>query len=182
MIKLVTDSMIPKIDISTHMLHFVQYYDSPLGRILLVSDDIGLIGVSFDVSKHYRDILPREYIEQDTPSLAETKRWLDEYFMGREPNFMPRLHIIGSVFRLSVWQILLQIPYGQKMTYGDIARLLAAMRGIDKMSAQAVGNAIGHNRISIIIPCHRVVGVRGDMIGYDAGVYIKEQLLKLEHT
>ena len=102
--------------------------------------------------------------------------------MGREPNFMPRLHIIGSVFRLSVWQILLQIPYGQKMTYGDIARLLAAMRGIDKMSAQAVGNAIGHNRISIIIPCHRVVGVHGDMIGYDAGVYIKEQLLKLEHA
>lgn len=174
--------MTPIIDISTHMSQFVQYYDSPLGRILLVSDDIGLNGVSFDGSKHYRDILPCEYIEQDTPSLAETKRWLDEYFMGREPNFMPRLHIIGSVFRLSVWQILLQIPYCQKMTYGDIARLLAAMRGIDKMSAQAVGNAIGHNRISIIIPCHRVVGVHGDMIGYDAGFYIKEQLLKLEHA
>ena len=118
----------------------------------------------------------------ETPTLAETKRWLDIYFTGREPGFLPPLHPIGSAFRQSVWELLLRIPYGQTTTYGEIARQLAAKWGLARISAQAVGGAVGHNEISILIPCHRVVGMSGSLTGYAGGISKKAKLLELERA
>ena len=161
---------------------FLQHYNSPLGGILLAADEIGLTGLWFDGQKYFARDLPAEHVEQNTPVLSEVKRWLDIYFTGREPDFTPPLHPIGSVFRQAVWEILLQIPYGQTTTYGEIARQLAAKLGLPRMSAQAVGGAVGHNEISIIIPCHRVVGTNGSLTGYAGGIDKKVKLLELEHT
>ena len=161
---------------------FLQHYNSPLGGILLAADEIGLTGLWFDGQKYFARDLPAEHVEQNTPVLSEAKRWLDIYFTGREPDFTPPLHPIGSVFRQAVWEILLQIPYGQTTTYGEIARQLAAKLGLPRMSAQAVGGAVGHNEISIIIPCHRVVGTNGSLTGYAGGIDKKRKLLELEHT
>lgn len=161
---------------------FLQHYNSPLGGILLAADEIGLTGLWFDGQKYFARDLPAEHVEQNTPVLSEAKRWLDIYFTGREPDFTPPLHPIGSVFRQSVWEILLQIPYGQTTTYGEIARQLAAKLGLPRMSAQAVGGAVGHNEVSIIIPCHRVVGTSGSLTGYAGGIDKKVKLLELEHT
>ena len=159
-----------------------QHYDSPLGRILLAADETGLRGLWFDGQKYFARSLPAEHIEQDTPALAEAKRWLDIYFAGKEPDFTPPLHPAGSAFRQSVWEILLKIPYGQTVTYGDIARQLAAKQGLANMSAQAVGGAVGHNEISVIIPCHRVVGTNGSLTGYAGGIDKKIKLLELERA
>ena len=161
---------------------FTQHYSSPLGGILLAADEIGLTGLWFDGEKYFADNLPAEHAEQETPVLAEARRWLDIYFTGKEPDFLPPLHPIGSTFRQSVWKILLQIPYGKATTYGEIARQLAGKQGLSRMSAQAVGGAVGHNEISIIIPCHRVVGTNGSLTGYAGGIDKKVALLKLEHT
>lgn len=161
---------------------FLQHYNSPLGGILLAADEIGLTGLWFDGQKYFARDLPAEHVEQNTPVLSEAKRWLDIYFTGREPDFTPPLHPIDSVFRQSVWEILLQIPYGQTTTYGEIARQLAAKLGLPRMSAQAVGGAVGHNEVSIIIPCHRVVGTSGSLTGYAGGIDKKVKLLELEHT
>lgn len=155
---------------------YLQHYDSPLGDILLAADEIGLTGLWLE--KYFARDLSAERVERETPILAEAKRWLDIYFTGREPDFLPPLHPIGSAFRQAVWKILLQIPNGKTTTYGEIARQLANPR----MSAQAVGGAVGHNEISIIIPCHRVVGTNGSLTGYAGGIAIKERLLRLEHT
>lgn len=161
---------------------FIQHYDSPLGGILLAADETGLTGLWFDGQKFFARDLPAERVEQNTPALSEVKRWLDIYFTGKEPDFMPPLHPIGSAFRRSVWEILLQIPYGQTTTYGEIARQLAKKQGLERMSAQAVGGAVGHNEISIIIPCHRVVGTSGSLTGYAGGIGKKEKLLELERA
>lgn len=161
---------------------FIQHYDSPMGGILLAADEVGLTGLWFDGQKYFARDLPTERIERNTPALSETGRWLDIYFTGKEPDFMPPLHPIGSAFRQSVWKILLQIPYGQTTTYGEIARQLAEKQGRSKMSAQAVGGAVGHNEISILIPCHRVVGTSGSLTGYAGGINKKIRLLELEHA
>lgn len=161
---------------------YVQHYDSPLGGILLAADERGITGLWFDGQKYFARDLPAERVEQNTPALAEAKRWLDIYFTGGEPDFTPPLHPIGSGFRQAVWNILLQIPYGQTTTYGEIARQLAAKQGLARMSAQAIGGAVGHNEISIIIPCHRVVGTNGSLTGYAGGIDRKVKLLELEHT
>ena len=161
---------------------FTQHYASPLGGILLAADGIGLTGLWFDGQKYFARDLPVERTEQETSVLTEAKRWLDVYFDGREPDFMPPLHPIGSAFRQSVWEILLQIPYGKTMTYGEIARQLAEKRKLPRMSAQAVGGAVGHNEVSIIIPCHRVVGTNGSLTGYAGGIGKKVKLLELEHA
>lgn len=161
---------------------FTQHYHSPLGGILLAADEIGLTGLWFDGGKYFADHLPAEHAEQKTYVLAEVKRWLDIYFTGKEPDFLPPLHPIGSAFRQSVWEILLQIPYGKTTTYGEIARQLSEKKGLLRMSAQAVGGAVGHNEISIIIPCHRVVGTNGSLTGYAGGIDKKVKLLKLEYT
>ena len=155
-------------------------YDSPLGGILIAADETGLTGLWFDGQKYFANQLPAEHTRQETPILAETKRWLDVYFSGRKPDFTPPLHPTGSSFRQEVWAILLEIPYGQTVTYGDIARQMAARRGLPRMSAQAVGGAVGHNEVSIIIPCHRVVGAGGSLTGYAGGIGKKVKLLTLE--
>lgn len=158
------------------------YYESPLGGILLAADETGLTGLWFDGEKYLDKQLPTEHTEKETPILAETKRWLDIYFTGTEPDFLPPLHPIGSTFRQEVWELLLQIPYGKTVTYGELARQLAERRGLPRMSAQAVGGAVGHNRISILIPCHRAVGANGSLTGYAGGIDKKVKLLELEGT
>lgn len=159
---------------------YTLHYDSPLGGILLAADEVGLTGLWFDGEKYFADTLDPEHKAQETPILREAKRWLDVYFRGQEPDFTPPLHPIGSPFRQEVWALLLQIPYGQTTTYGALAKQLAAMHGLSRMSAQAVGGAIGHNEISIIIPCHRVVGTNGSLTGYAGGIDKKAKLLTLE--
>lgn len=161
---------------------FIQHYDSPLGAILLAADETGLTGLWIEGQKYFARDLPAECVEQNTPALSEVKRWLDIYFTGKEPDFMPPLHPIGSAFRRSVWDILLRIPYGQTTTYGEIARQLAEKQGRPRIAAQAVGGAVGHNKISIIIPCHRVVGTNGSLTGYAGGIDKKVKLLEWEHT
>ena len=157
-------------------------YLSPLGAITLASDGKALTGLWFDGQKYLARDLPAERIGQDTPALAEARRWLDIYFAGSPPDFLPPLHPVGSAFRRSVWEILLQIPYGQTTTYGEIARQLAEKQGLARMSAQAVGGAVGHNPVSIIVPCHRVVGSDGSLTGYGGGIARKVKLLELEHA
>ena len=157
-------------------------YLSPLGAITLASDGKALTGLWFDGQKCFARDLSGERVDQETPALTEARRWLDIYFTGKEPDFLPPLHPTGSEFRKAVWEILLQIPYGQTTTYGEIARQLAEKQGLARMSAQAVGGAVGHNKISIIIPCHRVVGTSGSLTGYAGGIEKKVRLLQLEHA
>lgn len=161
-------------------MQYITTYSSPIGGILLAADDIGLTGLWFDGEKFYAKSLEPEHIDKEVPVFKEVKRWLDFYFSGKNPDFMPPIHMIGSAFQLSVWNILAEIPYGQTTTYGEIARQIAARRGVDRMSAQAVGGAVGHNEISIIVPCHRVVGTNGSLTGYAGGVDKKVRLLTLE--
>ena len=161
---------------------YTQHYESPLGGILLAADETGLTGLWFDGEKHYADNLAAEHEARDTQALGAAKRWLDVYFAGKEPDFLPPLHPIGSAFRQEVWQLLLEIPYGQTTTYGALARRLAERRGLRHMSAQAVGGAVGHNEISILIPCHRVVGTSGSLTGYAGGIDKKLSLLRLEQV
>lgn len=161
---------------------FTQRYDSPMGGILLAADEIGLTGVWFDGQKYFARGLPKERTERNTPVLSAAKCWLDVYFTGREPDFMPPLNPIGSEFQRAVWELLLQIPYGQTTTYGALAQELAKRQELAHMSAQAVGGAVGRNKISILIPCHRVVGTGGRLTGYAGGVDRKAGLWELEHS
>lgn len=153
---------------------FLTHYASPLGPILLAADETGLTGLWFEGQKYFPSFSGVEYQEKETPVLTETARWLDVYFSGKDPDILPPLHPQGSPFRQAVWNILLTIPRGQTMTYGEIARRLGVH------SAQAVGGAVGHNPISILIPCHRVVGSDGSLTGYAGGVERKARLLQLE--
>lgn len=159
---------------------YTAHYDSPLGGLFLAADEEGLTGLWFEDAAHFADGLPIEREETETPVLAETKKWLDLYFSGQEPEFLPKLHPMGSKFRQEVWALLREIPYGRTTTYGALAQELAQRQGRTTVSAQAVGGAIGHNRISILIPCHRVVGSSGSLTGYAGGLEKKVQLLKLE--
>ena len=161
---------------------YTSKYTSPLGVILLAADEIGMRGLWFEGQKYFAHDLPNERTEAKTPTLAEAERWLDIYFAGKEPDFLPPLHPVGSRFRQEVWKILLQVPYGKIVTYGDISKKLAEKMGLKKMSAQAVGGAVGHNEISIIIPCHRVVGANGSLAGYAGGIDKKTKLLELEQA
>lgn len=161
-------------------MHFTAKYRSPAGELLLSADEIGLTGVWLENDKYFATNLSSERVEKEIPVLTETKRWLDIYFTGTEPDFTPRLHMLGTEFQIEVWKILRKIPYGKTVTYGDIAAEIARKRGIARMSAQAVGGAVGRNKFSIIVPCHRVVGTNGDLTGYAGGIDKKIQLLKLE--
>ncbi|MGP1471157.1 MAG: methylated-DNA--[protein]-cysteine S-methyltransferase [Schwartzia sp. (in: firmicutes)] len=155
-------------------------YESPFGRLWLAADDIGVTGAWFVEEKDEACFRSPPYTVRETAILAETKRWLDVYFRGEVPDFMPPLHPIGSAFQQKVWRILRRIPYGTTRTYGDIAAEIAREGGAGKMSAQAVGGAVGHNSISILIPCHRVVGKSGSLTGYAAGLEKKIHLLTME--
>lgn len=161
-------------------LQYINYYSSPLGNILLSADESGLTGLWFEQQRHFAAFLTGCEQTANLPVFNEVTCWLDTYFAGRNPDFMPQLHMIGTDFQRSVWRILLTIPYGQIVTYGQIAEKLAAERGAPKMSARAVGSAVGRNHISLIIPCHRVVGSNGDPTGYAGGIERKVALLKIE--
>ena len=161
-------------------MQYTTTYSSPVGGILLAADEIGLTGLWFDGEKFYAKSLDPEHEEKEVPLFKDVKHWLDLYFSGRKPDFMPPVHMLGSTFQLSVWHILEQIPYGQITIYGEIAKQIAASRGLAQMSAQAVGGAVGHNPIPIIIPCHRVVGTNGSLTGYAGGIQKKIALLTLE--
>lgn len=161
---------------------FVQRYNSPLGAMLLAADEAGLVGAWFEGQKYFAAGLPDELVEREAPALAEARRWLDVYFAGGVPDFLPPLHPAGSAFRQAVWTALLQIPYGETTTYGAIAQQLAAQREGARVSARAVGGAVGHNPISVIVPCHRVLGANGSLTGYAGGIERKVRLLELERA
>lgn len=158
---------------------YTAQYASPLGTMLLAEEDGGLIGAWFAGQKYFPAALAGTM--QDTPLLCRTAKWLDRYFAGEKPEIgeLP-LAPQGSDFRKEVWQILCRIPSGSTMTYAAIAKQLAASRGIAGMSAQAVGGAVGHNPISVIIPCHRVLGTDGSLTGYAGGLDRKRWLLRNE--
>ena len=161
-------------------MEYTHHYDSPLGGITLASDGDSLIGLWFDGQKYFADALGNEHEEKPLPVFEEADRWLDIYFSGKAPDFTPPLNMKTTQFRKAVWEIMLTIPYGQTMTYGEIADIIAKDKGLARMSAQAVGGAVGHNSISLIIPCHRVVGTNGSLTGYAGGIDKKVQLLTME--
>lgn len=161
-------------------MQYISYYQSALGNILLAADEAGLTGLWFEGQKYFAHHLDREAEEKELPVFDQAKQWLDIYLSGKEPDFMVPLHLTGTDFQNEVWKILCRIPYGKTMTYGEIAKQIARKRGIDHMSAQAVGGAVGHNEISVIVPCHRVVGSNGSLTGYAGGIDKKIQLLTLE--
>ena len=162
-------------------MQYTYKYFSPLGDMILASDGKALTGAWFlERQRFYGENMYSESIEKDLPIFHHTREWLDCYFSGTDPSFLPKIRFIGSPFRISVWKILLQIPYGEVITYNDIAKEMSRQRGIRKMSAQAVGGAVGHNPISIIVPCHRVVGTNGSLTGYGGGIDRKVKLLTLE--
>ena len=163
-------------------MQYTSHYESPLGHILLAADDTGLTGLWFEGQKYFALYLDKEHEEKELPIFERTKRWLNIYFSGKEPDFSLPLHFTGTDFQKAVWKILCSIPYGQTTTYGKIAKQLAAERGLQSMSAQAVGGAVGRNEISIIVPCHRVVGTDGSLTGYAGGIDKKLKLLALEKT
>ena len=161
-------------------MDYTHHYDSPLGGIMLAADGEALTGLWFDGQKYFADTLDREHTEKVLPVFKQTVRWLDIYFSGRAPDFTPPLSMKTTQFRKAVWEIMLTIPYGKTMTYGEIADRIAKEKGLVRMSAQAVGGAVGHNSISLIIPCHRVVGTNGSLTGYAGGIDKKVKLLTME--
>lgn len=156
------------------------FYKSPLGGITMASNGNALTGLWFDGQKYFAEGLAETAAAKTLPVFDEVVRWLDIYFSGRRPDFTPPLNLEGTAFRKEVWQLLLQIPYGQTTTYGKLAAQIAVKHGQKRMSAQAVGSAVGRNPISIIVPCHRVVGTGGSLTGYAGGLAKKLALLKLE--
>ncbi len=161
-------------------MQYINHYESPLGVILLAADDEGLTGLWFDKQKYYGRNLCSKPQEKSLPVFTQTKKWLDIYFSGKEPDFTPDLHLIGSDYQKRVWNVLMKIPYGETKTYGYIANVIAKMQCSTRASAQAVGNAVSHNPVSIIVPCHRVIGADGSLTSYAGGLERKAALLKLE--
>lgn len=160
------------------------YYQSQIGEILLASDGENLIGLWIDNQKYYLGNLKEKLLEKENLKIFnKTKKWLDRYFNQERPKIseLP-LKPRGSDFRQTVWKILCEIPYGKTITYGEIAKNVAEIMGKEKMSPQAIGNAVGHNPISIIIPCHRVVGTNGNLTGYAGGIDKKIKLLEIENV
>ena len=146
----------------------------------MAADGEALTGLWFEGQKYYALYLDKEHEENDLPVFQQAKEWLNIYFSGKDPDFTPPLRFTGSAFQNEVWAILAAIPYGKTRTYGDIAQELAQKRGLPRMSAQAVGGAVGKNEISSIVPCPRVVGANGSLTGYAGGISKKIALLKLE--
>ena len=161
---------------------YSSYYKSPLGKILLACKDDKLIGLWIEGQNYYLGNVKNEIKQKDDVEiLIKTKKWLDRYFNGENPK-TDELHLapIGSEFRQNVWKLLCEIPYGEVTTYGNLAKRIAKIMNKQTMSAQAVGNSVSHNPISIIIPCHRVVGTNGSLTGYAGGIDKKVKLLELE--
>lgn len=163
-------------------MYYSTNYKSPLGDILLASNEKSIIGLWIGEQKYIDKTMPKDMTPQnELPILREGVSWLNDYFAGKKPE-LSRLSLspIGSQFRQEVWKILLEIPYGEITTYGSIAKEIAKRMGKERMSAQAIGGAVGHNPISIIIPCHRVIGANGNLTGYAGGIDKKIKLLEHE--
>lgn len=165
---------------------YKSYYNSPIGKLLLISNNESLIGLWIEGQKYFPDQLNKNLNDEITKEdnldiLVKTKKWLDRYFNKERPEISElKLAPVGNEFRQNVWNILCDIPYGKTVTYGEIAKKVAIMMNKESMSAQAVGNAVGHNPISIIIPCHRVIGKNGNLTGYAGGIENKIKLLEIE--
>lgn len=158
---------------------YTSHYASPLGGMTLVSDGTALVGLYFDGQKYAAQGLDATRTQKNLLIFEEARRWLDVYFSGRKPDFTPPTAPAGTAFQQSVWEILRTIPYGETTTYGAIARRIEQNTGC-RMSAQAVGGAVGRNPISILIPCHRVIGADGSLTGYAGGLDKKAYLLRIE--
>ena len=157
-------------------------YSSPVGMLTIASDGKNIVGLWIDGQKYFGESIPENMVKKDDlPVFDSARNWLDRYFNGERPEAaeLP-LRPMGSSFRQEVWNMLCDIPYGKIITYGEIAETIAAKRGLNNMSGQAVGGAVGHNPVSIIIPCHRVVGTGGSLTGYAGGIDIKVKLLEHE--
>lgn len=163
-------------------MDYIFHYTSLLGGITLASDGEALTGLWFDGQKYFAQTLDKENTESELLVFEQTIKWLDIYFSGKAPDFTPPLNLQTTEFCKSVCKIMLTIPYGQTMTYGEIAGIIAKQKNLTRMSAQAVGGAVGRNPISIIIPCHRVIGANGSLTGYAGGLDKKIKLLKLENA
>ena len=160
---------------------FITTCETPLGTATLASDGASLTGLWLEGQKYFGPSPGAEAQVSPMPAVFEqTKRWLDLYFSGKEPDFCPPLDPDGTDFQKTVWSVLRTIPYGDTLTYGEVSKLVAAKLGRSSMSAQAVGGAVGRNPISIIVPCHRVIGADGSLTGYAGGLWRKEKLLRLE--
>ena len=160
------------------------YYDSPIGKLFIASDGENITGLCIEGQKYYLDKIEKEGIlKNDLAIFEQTKKWLDRYFKQEKPKISEiSLAPEGNMFRKCVWEFLCEIPYGETITYGDLAKKVVKELNISSMSAQAVGNAVGHNPISIIIPCHRVVGKNGNLTGYAGGIDKKIKLLEIENV
>ena len=156
----------------------ISYYNSPLGKILLASDQVGLTGLWFEDDRGYADNLDLEHQMGEASFIRDAKKWLDLYFSGQKPDFTPKLHLQGTDFQIKIWQELLKIPYGQVVSYKNLAQKVASSP--DHLPIRAIGGAVGKNHITVIIPCHRVIGADNNLTGYKAGIDKKIQLLELE--
>lgn len=160
---------------------YTKTYNSPLGVCLLAADEEYLVGVCFEGQKYFCPIDEEMKSDSENEILLETEKWLDSYFNGEKPDISElKLKPSGSDFAKEVWKLLCDIPYGEVMTYGEIAGIMAAKTGKERMSAQAVGGAVSRNPISIIIPCHRVIGANKKLTGYAGGLDKKIWLLRHE--
>ena len=171
---------------------YKKIYKSLLGDILIVFNEEALFGLYLYSQKEFAEKLKDTEIilivdevlfsskEEDYKILRLTETWLDKYFSGEDPSFIPPIKVYGSKFRKDVWDILLKIPYGETRTYKEVGEALLASGKYERVSNQAVGGAVGHNPISLIIPCHRVIGSDGSLRGYAGGLDVKKKLLELE--
>lgn len=162
------------------MMHYKKYYESPIGQLAMTSDGKNITGLWLPNHEDFELKFNEKLFEAELIIFNKAVTWLDDYFLGNNPVIDFPLKAEGTEFRKQVWEILLDIPYGETITYGEIAKQMAQIRGKKTMSAQAVGGAVGNNPISIMIPCHRVVGKDGNLTGYGGGIDTKIELLKLE--
>ncbi len=167
---------------SNTVMDYIWRYVSPLGGITLASDGNALTGLWFDGQKYFASTLAYDYREKMIPVFGKAIDWMDVFFSGSDPGPTPPLAPAGTPFRRAVWEILRSIPYGQTMTYGAVAKLLSEQEGRGAVAARAVGSAVGHNPISLFIPCHRVIGADGSLTGYAGGLERKRNLLLLERS
>lgn len=165
-------------------MYYYYVYNSPVGKLTIASNEKSIVGLWLDKQKYYMNVLEgKEYQEKEIEVIKLAKKWLDRYFNNEKPAIdeLP-IEFIGNAFEKQIWKILTEIPYGKVVTYGEIAKQIIKQNVIKAMSAQAVGGAVGRNPISIIVPCHRVVGANGSLTGYAGGVIIKAKLLELENN
>ena len=161
-------------------MEYTQKIKSPVGLLTVSSDGKNICGLWIEGQKYFSKTLEKNALEENLPVFDDVRKWLDVYFSAKEPDFMPPLSPKGSPFQKSVWNDLCRIPYGQTATYGDIAKQFELQNNDKGMSARAVGGAVGRNPVSILIPCHRVIGKNKSLTGYAGGIAVKTKLLQLE--